>query len=243
MRLKCDFKVDRLPISHNMMFVSLIKEALKKSDPEYFEKLYNFNGKANKKSKNFCFSVGIGDYEMDGDCFKISDRVSFIVSSPDTEFLIYLYNGLLKIFEFTYKDYTLKRAGIGMIREKDINSCEMIFKTLSPICVKNQNNYFMKIEDEGFEDELNYIADKILENFRGEGLKEKLMFEKIKMKKVVVREDIREFEKKTEKQYMCINSYMGAFKLCGNNEDLKDLYALGIGFKRNQGFGMLDVVY
>lgn len=243
MRLKCDFSVDRLPISHNMMFVSLIKEALKKSDPEYYEKLYSFNGKANKKSKNFCFSVGINDYDIDEDCFKVNGRMSFYVSSPDTEFLVYLYNGLLKIFEFDYKNYIIKRIGIGMIKEKEVTSGEMLFKTLSPICVKNRNNYFMKIEDEGFASELNYIADKVLENFRGKGLKEKLLFEKIKMKKIVVREAIREVEKKTDRKYMYINSYMGIFKLCGDKEDLKDLYELGIGFKRNQGFGMLDVVY
>ncbi|MFZ5987574.1 MAG: CRISPR-associated endoribonuclease Cas6 [Bacillota bacterium] len=243
MRLKCDFVTDIIPISHNMMFVSLIKEALKKSNQEYFNKLYTFNGKANKRSKNFCFSVDIKDYEIEGDSMKVNDRVSFVVSSPDTEFLIYLYNGLLKIFEFTYKDYTLKRAGIGMLKEKDITSGEMLFKTLSPICVKNRSNYFMKIEDEGFAEELNYIANKVLENCRGIGLKEKLLFESVKMKKVVVREDIRGFEEKTDRQHMCINSYMGVFKLCGAKEDLRDLYALGLGFKRSQGFGMLDVVY
>lgn len=243
MRLKCDFVTDIIPISHNMMFVSLIKEALKKSNQEYFNKLYTFNGKANKRSKIFCFSVDIKDYEIEGDSMKVNDRVSFVVSSPDTEFLIYLYNGLLKIFEFTYKDYTLKRAGIGMLKEKDITSGEMLFKTLSPICVKNRSNYFMKIEDEGFAEELNYIANKVLENCRGIGLKEKLLFESVKMKKVVVREDIRGFEEKTDRQHMCINSYMGVFKLCGAKEDLRDLYALGLGFKRSQGFGMLDVVY
>lgn len=243
MRLKCDFITEKLPLSHNMMFVSLIKEALKKSDRSYYEKLYTFEGKANKKSKNFCFSVKMQDYVINGDIVTVNGKISFLVSSPDTELLIYLYNGLLKISEFTYKEYQLKRAGVNMVREKEITSGEMLFKTLSPICIKNRNNYFMKIDDAGFVDELNYIAGRVLENYRGEGLREKLSFEKIKMQNVVVREDIREFEEKTEKKYLYINSHSGVFKLCGNIGDLKDLYALGLGFKRSQGFGMLEVVY
>ncbi|MCW6061850.1 CRISPR-associated endoribonuclease Cas6 [Clostridium sporogenes] len=32
------------------------------------------------------------------------------------------------------------------------------------------------------------------------------------------------------------------FKLEGNVKDLKDIYMLGLGFKRNQGFGMIEVI-
>ncbi|WP_010248770.1 CRISPR-associated endoribonuclease Cas6 [Acetivibrio cellulolyticus] len=243
MRLKCDFKVDKLPISHNMMFVSLIKEALKKSDPEYYEKLYNFNGKANKKSKNFCFSTKMRGFEVDGDLANVKDGVSLLVSSPDTEFILYLYNGLLKISEFKYKDFCAKRERISMVKEKPLDSGEAIFKTLSPICIKNNQNYYLKIEDESYENELNYIAGKVLENFRGRGLEERLVFQSVKMKNVVVRQDIKAFEEISRRDYLCVNSYEGIFKLCGNVTDLKDLYSLGLGFKRNQGFGMLELVY
>lgn len=243
MRLKCDFKVERLPISHNMMFVSLIKEALKKSDQEYYEKLYTYNGKANKKSKNFCFSVNLRGFDADGDIAVIKDGVSLLVSSPDAEFILYLYNGLLKIGEFSYKDFNLKRERISMLKEKSLNSSEAIFKTLSPICIKNNKNYFLKIDDATYEDELNYIAGKVLENYRGRGLEERLSFQSVKMKNVVVRQEIKAFEEISGKDYLYVNSYEGIFKLCGNVEDLRDLYLLGLGFKRNQGFGMLEIVY
>ncbi len=243
MRLKCDFKVDKLPLSHNMMFVSLIKEALRKSDQAYYDKLYNFNGKANKKSKNFCFSVRMNDYEIDGDIAKVKNGVSLLVSSPDAEFILYLYNGILKSNEFKYKDFCIKRERISMVKEKNPDSGEAIFKTLSPICIKNNQNYFLKIEDDGYEKELNYIADRVLENYRGRGLEEKLVFQNVKMKKVVVRQDIRAFEEKSGRDYLFVNSYEGIFKLSGNAVDLRDLCSLGIGFKRNQGFGMLELVY
>jgi len=242
-RLKCDFKVDRLPISHNMMFVSLIKEALKKSNPDYYDKLYNFNGKSNKQSKNFCFATRMKGYDIDGDIANIKDGISFFISSPDAEFILYLYNGLLKINEFKYKDFNIKRERISMLKEKSLISREAIFKTLSPICIKNNKNYFLKIDDETYEDELNYIAGKVLENYRGRGLEERLSFQSVKMKNVVVKQDIREFEEKSGRNYLYVNSYEGIFKLSGNVEDLKDLLSLGLGFKRNQGFGMLELVY
>ena len=243
MRLKCDFKVDRLPISHNMMFVSLIKEALKKSDPEYYEKLYKFNGKSNKKSKNFCFSVKMRGFDIDGDIVIVKDGISLLISSPDTEFILYVYNGLLKISEFKYKDFCVKKERISMLKEKSLDSSEAIFKTLSPICIKNNKNYFLKIDDDSYENELNYIAGKVLENYRGRGLEERLVFQNVKMKNVVVRQDIKAFEERSGKNYLCVNSYEGIFKLCGNVEDLRDLLSLGLGFKRNQGFGMLELVY
>lgn len=225
------------------MFVSLIKEALKKSDLEYFDRLYTFNRKSNKKSKNFCFSVKMKGFDVDGDIANVKDGVSFLISSPDAEFILYLYNGLLKINEFNYKDFCISRGRISMMKEKSIDSREVIFKTISPICIKNNQNYFLKIDDENYEDELNYIAGKVLENYRGVGLEERLVFHNVKMKNVIVRQDIRVFGEKSGRDYLYVNSYEGIFKLCGSIKDLQDLYSLGLGFKRNQGFGMLDVVY
>jgi CRISPR-associated endoribonuclease Cas6 len=243
MRLRCDFKGDKIPLSHNLMFVSLIKEALKKSDSDYYEKTYFYNGKQNKKSKNFCFAAKMKGFEVEGDTANLEDGVSLFISSPDSEFMIYLYNGLLKIKEFKYKDFNIIRGRISLLKEKKVNSTEVIFKTVSPISIKDNRNFFLEIDDERYEKELNYIAGKILENYRGRGLSEKLIFQNVKMNKVVVRQEINTFKEKSGKNYLCINSYEGIFKLCGDPEDLKDLYNLGLGFKRSQGFGMLDIVY
>ncbi|WZL74330.1 CRISPR-associated endoribonuclease Cas6 [Clostridiaceae bacterium 35-E11] len=242
MRLKCEYKTDEIPFSHNMLFVSLIKEALKRSDPDYFNHLYFYYGHANKQSKNFTFAVYIKDYAMVEDKFKVNDRVVFNISSPDLEFMIKLYNGLLKIHEFEYKGFILQKLRIELVKEKQISQNEVIFKTLAPICIKNKNNYFMKIEDEGYIDEFNYIADVILKNYRGNGLRKRLTFIPVDMKKIVVKEKIKGFNDRTNKNHMHVNAYTGIFKLKGSNEDLKDLYMLGIGFKRNQGFGMVEVI-
>ncbi|QEK11017.1 CRISPR-associated endoribonuclease Cas6 [Crassaminicella thermophila] len=243
MRLKCEYKTKEIPVGYNMLLVSLIKEALKKSDENYFNKLYKYDENiANKRSKNFTFAAYIKNYERAEEIFKVNDRVILNISSPDLEFMINLYNGLLKLSKFQYKTFELYKLKIDLIKEKKLATNEVIFKTLSPICIKNKNNYFMKIEDDKYIDELNYIANLVLKNYRGEGLRENLMFMPLDMKKVVVKEEIRGFKSKTNRKYLYVNSYSGTFKMKGNVKDLEDLYALGVGFKRNQGFGMIEVI-
>ncbi len=227
-----------------MMFVSFIKESLKKTDKEYFEKLYKFDkDKANKSPKNFCFSVFMKDFEKQGDEFLIKDKVIFNVSSPDYEFMINLYNGILKLKEFNYKNkYFINKVRIDLVKEKSISSNTVELNTLSPLCIKDKNNNSIELNDERFESELNYISNKSLEAYRGYGLVTPIVFTDRAMIKKVVKEDITAFRKNTDKPYYYVNSYTGRFTLQGNINDLNDLYKLGIGFKRGQGFGMIEVV-
>jgi len=242
MRLRCEYKTDKIPVAYQMMFVSLIKEALRASDQDYYEKLYKYKHVSNKQSKNFTFAVYVKDYDIAGEVFYIKDKVVFNISSPDLEFIIKLYNGLLKVKRFEYKEYLLNRIRIDLVREKEITSSEVVFKTLSPICIKSKNNKYLRLEDKFYVDELNYIADIALCNYRGQGLRKKLRFVPINMRKTVVKEEIRDYEINTGNKYIFVHAYTGIFKLIGDVEDLKDLYALGISFMRNQGFGMVEVV-
>lgn len=244
MRISCEYKTDKFPVSYQMLGVSLVKDALKSVDIDYFNKLYNFEtGKSNKETKDFCFSVYVKGYEKKEDIFLIKDKVVINFSSPNYEFMVNLYNGLLKIKDFNYKEFYLNKVRINLVKEKIINSRVVTFTTLSPIHIKDKNNKALEIEDENFTKELNYIVNKTLESYRGFGLKEELKFTPSKsMKKRVVKQDIRAFKENTSKPYYYVNSYAGEFQLEGDVNDLKDIYMLGIGFKRSQGFGMIEVI-
>jgi CRISPR-associated endoribonuclease Cas6 len=235
MRISIFFKIEKLPIAYNMLFVSFIKETLKKSNLEYYEKIYGY-----KKSKNFTFSVKMNDFELKDDFFYIKDKLIFNISSPDTEFIINFYNGILKINEHG----ELKKLKIFKPVDKKINSNEILIRTLSPICIKNKDGNFLKLEDENFIKELNYMTDICLKNFRGTGLKEKIDLIPVgnQVKNVVVKEKINGFKDKTEKEIMFVNAYEGVFLLKGNKEDLQILTDLGLGFRRNQGFGMIELI-
>lgn len=219
-----------------MMFVSLIKKALEISDKKYFNKLYYYKDKLNKKSKNFCFSVYLNEYEIKDEHFK-TNSVQFNISSPDKEFMINLYNGLLKIPVFEYKDYKLKRQKIRNLKEKSVKNNIVLFKTLSPIYIKDREGNALELHDEKYHENFNYIADLTLKNFRGYGLKQEIIFKPIDMKKIVVKEKLINGE-----DYLYLKAFKGVFGLGGDIEDLNDLYKLGLGFRRNQGFGMVEII-
>lgn len=244
MRMSVEYKTDKFPLMNQMLGVSLIKEAIKSVDEEYYKKLYTYEqNKSNKKTKNFCFSFFMKDFEKKGDLFIIKDKVIFNISSPDYIFMVNLYNGLLKLNEFKYKKkFILNKLRINLIKEKEIHNNEVTFSTLSPIFIQDKNHNALEIKDENYERELNYIINETLKNYRGYGLREVLKFKPINMKKRVVKEDIRTFREKTKKSYYYVSSYVGVFHMQGNVNDLNDIYKLGAGFKRNQGFGMLQIV-
>lgn len=242
MRMKVEFKTDKLPISYNTLFMSVIKEAIRKSNEDYYNRLYYYGDKSNKKTKNFTFSVYVKGYDIENENFIVKDRVILNISTPDLELGLNIYNGLINYPKFIYKKYELKRIRVDLGKEKSIDKEEAIFNALSPICIKSKNGKFLNIEDEEYIKEFNYISNEVLKNYRGYGLKRVLEFENIRLSKVVVKEGLREFKNTTGKQYQCVNGYKGKFKLCGDIEDLNDLYKLGIGFKRAQGFGYIDLV-
>ena len=242
MRLKCEFKTEKIPVANRMMFVSLIKDALCKVNQEYFDKLYKFEEKNNKKIKPFSFAVMLKDFEMKGEEISIRDRMVLNITTVDYEFGINIYNGILNTKTFKYKDFVLERLKISLVKEKMINEEQVVFKTMSPICIKDKANNFLAPDDLGYEEELNYIVDKALRSYRGYGLKQRLRFEKVLMKKVVVKEQIRAFSEIAGKDTFYVNAYSGIFKLSGDVEDLNFVYQSGIGFRKGQGFGMLEVV-
>lgn len=240
MSIEC--KTSEIPQASGMMIVSLIKSALKEINEDYFKKLYLYGDKKNKKTKNFTFSTYIKDYELKDEIFIVKDKIIINISIADIELGINLYNGLLKMKTFKYKNYSLYNQKINLIREKQIIKNEVVFKTLSPIFIKDKDNNSILFTNEKFNRELNYIADVILKEYRGYGLKQQIYFEVIKMKKIVSKIGITEFKEKTNKEFICLDTNSGIFKLSGDIEDLRDLYMLGLGFRRNEGLGMIEVL-
>lgn len=244
MKIRINFtaKEKLFPLSYRMMITSLIKKSLEKSDENYFKNMYYYEEKKNKKIKPFTFSVFFRDYKIEKDIVNLNGNGSILISTCDYNFGINLYNGLLKLKEYEYKEFTIILERIILENEKDINQSRIFCKTLSPIHVKDKNNKPLDINDECFNEELNYICNLLLENFRGEGLKEKLYLTPVKMNKVVAKENISDFKKVNNKEYIYIEGYKGIFCFEGNIQDLRLLMQTGIGFRRSEGFGMIDIV-
>jgi len=263
MRLRILLKTDEMPLLYRHRIVSLIKEALTRSDKDYKEFLYN-----GKVSKQFTFSLMFNAKEfvnkkitIDRN-FEIEDKValmkdgfvSMFVSSSDYRFMISLFTGLKKMgnFDFSYGDHmlvdnkhiNLEIKSISVLNEKVIKKDFAVFKTMSPIVLEAIDDEPIIFSDNRFEKELNEVMDKILrsQTVRGFGLKRSLKFEYIKMSQRVIKHTLKDFREKTGKPIMYLTGNTGIFKLSGDPEDLNMIYKIGLGNRTGQGFGMLEVL-
>lgn len=261
MRFKILLRSDKLPLIYRHIFMSMIKEALKQSNPDYKDKLYpDKNFEKTKVAKPFTFSIMMppgrkletGTIDINGKT--ITDKIfyypegsylSFLLSSSDYEFVMNLYNGLIKMKRFEYSsDIKFEYLNSMLLNEKDITENEITFKTLSPILVENKNEKpVLPIQEslQNFNDELNIIQDKIFKDVRGFGLKSRLNLTPLNIRKQVVKHTLRGFREKTGRDYMTLTCFEGTFKLQGSPEDLHLLYQTGIGLRTGQGFGMVEV--
>ena len=242
MRIECIYSGDQIPVSYQYLFASLIKGAIKRSSEEKFNDIYFYGDKKTKQSKNFVFSVYMKDFEMGKDDFKVKGEIKLIVSSPDSELMLYIYNGLLAKREVKYKGYELALQRVNLLQEKLPTKGEALFKTLSPIAIKDKEGVFIGPEHEEYQDALNYISNEAIKSFRGYGVKQPLVLTPVGMKKQVVKLKHEEFESLNEDQILYVNAYRGTFRLKGDPEDLALITQLGLGFRRPAGFGNLQLV-
>lgn len=159
MRIKVTFTVQdsKLPVLYRHRFMALIKEALKKSDVSYKERLYpGKDSEYSKIVKPFSFSISMPPgrtvkkekFFID-DGFEVEDTVfyfpqnsylSFYVSSSDYQFMVNLYNGLLETKEFDFDNsITLRLQRVFMLNERKISGDEAVFKTNSPISIEGKD--------------------------------------------------------------------------------------------------------
>ncbi|HFD2030029.1 CRISPR-associated endoribonuclease Cas6 [Clostridium perfringens] len=231
-------KNKKISLSYRMFILSMIKNIISDFDQSYFEEMFFYEGKKTKKTKPFTFSVFFKDYKINKDFVEVEGEVKIVISTPDIKLNMVLFNGFMKMKE--YGDF--EKTSVRIEKERKVEENEAIFKTLSPIFIKDANNKALEIEDENYNKELNYFANLSIKSFRGYGLKEEIVFTPLKMKKVVVKEEISGFKEKTNKKYIYFNSYSGVFHLRGDKDDLNLLKELGLGCRRNSGLGSIDLI-
>ncbi len=251
----------KMPVIYRHRFMSLIKEALQRADPEYKEVLYPPEGVSlSKKAKNFTFNISLPPRrEIRKERFLVDDSIeiedivfhfpddstaSMFVCSPDYRLITALYNGMLKIREYDFKNHiTLVLERVFMLKTKKITADEVVFKTHAPVLVEDEaGNPVLPFELKRFQAHLNAIQDRLLKDIRGYGLKRELIFIPIKIKKQVVKHTLSGFREKTGKPFMVFTCFEGTFRLSGEPQDLQAIYEAGMGLRRGQGFGMVELL-
>ncbi|MCS7307368.1 MAG: CRISPR-associated endoribonuclease Cas6 [Aquificaceae bacterium] len=257
MRLSCRIKLRRgveIPKWFRQGLLYLIKESLIKSGEDgelFYRRWYSFN-----RSKPFTFSAFFplrkegNKNVLDGDYFR------FLFSTNDEEFLIRVYSGLNALSSTGFKcfGYNAKIESFNLIPERKFTSNRAKFKTLSPFILRNPKNgdYYLypvselsksKVSPNKFkywigvdEDEFNQRLRENLVRITGR----EAWLLSIKLIDIVpVLCGSKNTSHKFIATYPGIKAYL---ELQARPEVLKILYDVGIGARRSEGFGMLEVV-
>lgn len=252
--LKEDIKI---PPNSRQSINHLIKTALEKSNLLLKEELYNNNINS---IKPFTFSVY---FPFDSENKLKKNTFSIIFSSNDYEFLISLYNGLRNIS----KNFDLFKSkseieNFTLLPQRKIDKNKITFKTLSPFLIrdikdgnkyiypqqakvltKNVNNiwpYWENKSDSDFRDYLKLNMYSLIKNIFGEdNNKESIDIESYNLSVVPVKHGSNNRDHSYE---MTFPGLKGTITLKGVPDFLQLFYDIGIGARRSEGFGMLEVV-
>ncbi len=244
MRVKIYLEVPReVSIFYRRSILSFIKKVLESEDKEYSDKVFS-----RKSFKPFTFCVFFSGISVNGNSIRNDGKAILTVSSGSPDFFIRFNKGLKNFKEYRAKHIngSMKIVKTEVVDEDNINSSKQVFRTLSPIIVVNKERHpvlpsglkmngdsFIVYDDEAFTQELRYSLKCIFN-----GLPE-LKFVHKDGKKAVVKHLVGPSDKE---KVIKIVAYQGIFTLEADPYVLNEIYRYGLGFRRYQGFGCLEVV-
>jgi CRISPR-associated endoribonuclease Cas6 len=231
MRFEVSYKLSNnlLPIEYRRGFASLIKEALRKANTQLFEKYYS----KLHVLKPFTFSVYFpGLAGREGDHFKVGQNAFLKFSTPSYELGTYVYNGLRELRTFPLFESTLTLEQVSLKPMITITEETALFKTMAPVLVNNKGdaNSYLLPGEAGFNEGLDFAVKEVSRVFLcDDGVS--IQFKPIQIRRKVVRH-----------YNMNMQGLVGVFELRGRPDVLNLIYQIGLGVRRSQGFGMLEVV-
>jgi CRISPR-associated endoribonuclease Cas6 len=244
----------KIPTNYRRSISSLIKEAINKGDNT--GKLYEnyFGDRKKNKTKPYTFSVYIPlpqSVEEQGKNYLLteSNKLSFHFSSIDYELSTAVYNGLLQISKDNYKaqkgksnefklfNYSVSIRDFYLKLDEQIQTTKALFKILSPIVVRRLENRkgkgYVTFMDKDFTKMLYYSVRNSAQNF---------ISPEYKLEESEFKVNLKDPEKVGVYHYTeVIPATTGLIEIEAPMNILQLLYDVGIGARRNQGFGMLDL--
>lgn len=243
MRLSIDYEMsgEYLPRDYRSGFMALIKKALEIANPVLLER-YN----SSRTLKPFTFSTYFARLKgTEGEKLNVGKEVRLNFSTPSLELATYIYNGLRATRTFPLFEQklgfenTLKLRKISMQRAERIQSSEVVFKTASPVLVNNigRSDWYLLPGESGFEEGLRFAVTEIAKEFLNWQSEVPLEFR-------VLEQDGRiSVKRRVVSHYnQSMSAMVGAFKLKSDPAILQLIYDVGLGVRRSQGFGMLEVI-
>ncbi len=249
----------KIPSDYRKYISSLIKEAFKISGDNnfYFE---NFE---KNKVKPYTFSTLFNIKEFKDNYFILKDNYFYFnFSSADYEYLIRIYNGLLQLknnFKLFDSDLYVEDFYLRLKPNYTFGNSAK-FKTLSPVLVRcpADGDYYLVPEEIPINGKFKYAKKSDRQSFLNAiklniesilkmGVKSKLLDDG------VLKEDFKiinyDFKispalhsSNRSKFKLTLPALKGTIEISANSEIIKFLYDAGIGARRSEGFGMVEVV-
>lgn len=231
MKLVLDLQLDRpeIPKDYRSGFMSLIKAAFEAGDELFYRHLYD-----TKTDKPFTFSVYFpGLTGEKNDHLIVGYRAILNFSTNDHRLAIYFYNGAIKLKSHQWKnDNIFSIRGIRALFNREIRNDFCVFRTVSPFLLnrKGDNLQYLTPDDEDFDNSFRFNIRELCNRF-------------LKKPEVDFKYKILQHRKMVVSHYnQSMTCNKGILEIKASPEVLNLIYNIGIGVRRSQGFGMLEIV-
>jgi len=231
MRFEVELRLDNNVINkdYRRNIVSIIKQCLSEED---YEEIYK-----ERKIRSFVFSPFLQIESFSKDEIILKDKKIKLFFSTDS-----MSDGWILINSFRNKKSKELNFGkdkiiiekVATLVEKEIKDDIILFKTMSPICIREQldekKSWYHDFDDKGIQ----ILKKNILYQLKYEFprlLLEELKIKPFKMKRTIITNYDIQFP---------VN--LGTLIISGDKRILKKLYKSGIGSKTSLGLGMLEIV-
>lgn len=234
-KLKLEFELENNIVDNNLniAFASFLKQSLEMYDNNLYQSM--FVDKC-KHIKNYCYCLKMRPMKREkGKVFLDDNKYVVELTSLDFNELITFYNMfLLKCkgndsFSLNQNSMKLKRVWLLPYTPKLSN--HVIIKMQSPLVVRNYTDNgqeYLSVEDENFEDALNKIVNRFLNDV---SINEEVQIKSLKSKKTVM--NLFRFK---------ANASLGIFEIKGSLKAISALSMSGIGSCRGAGAGMFKII-
>lgn len=227
---------DWLIKDYRRIFMALIKNIISNQDNTLYTLLYGTDESKRKVNKPFTFSVHFPLFKgIEKDEFQCGNKAHLIFSTNDETIISTLYNGLRKKKEIIIGEnypITFKIENSYLLPEKKIRSNKVGFKTIGPVLINLKGDNLTYIPpthpkfSEAFIEIICIQAAELNTQCKGED----------------IHFDIQTMKKLPLSHYnQTMTSWLGEFSLEAPKEVLQLVYDTGIGVRRSQGFGMLEI--
>lgn len=227
--IKLIFQEAKVPIDYKRKILSLFKQVM---NEQLREEVYGEH-----KMRNFTFSPYMKVKKISKQHIELESREIKVFLSIDgaKKSLIFLNSfRQAKSKKYSFGSGSVEVLGIKSLNEKKVKEETVIFKTMSPIAIreklKSGKDWYHELNESGIEVLKKNIAHQLRYEFP-RGLLEELEIDPIKTRRTV-----------TTNYNVRFPVTFGTFVMKGNKRILETLYKRGLGSRTSMGYGMLEIL-